>query len=98
MTTSTTAVSSFKGQTFARRKSRTLVGWLPENEGALWVAGRQMSQAPDPAHIAVCRAAREAVSKRPAGCDQANIFAPLPDALNAHLAALQAHWMLGVES
>ena len=60
MTTSTTAAASFKGETFARRKSRTLVGWLPENEGALWIAGRQMTQSPDPAHIAVCRAARAA--------------------------------------
>jgi hypothetical protein len=91
MTTSTTAVASSKAPGFARRKSRTLIGWLPEQEGALWLSGRQMANAPNPAHIALCQAARAAVAARPIGCEQTGIFSSLPSSLDAHIANLQGH-------
>lgn len=91
MSTSTTAVTSSKAPGFARRKSRTLVGWLSEQEGALWLSGRQITQAPDPTHLAICQVARSAVSNRLVGCDQTNIFQPLPNTLDSHIAALRAH-------
>ena len=91
MSTSTTAVTSSKAPGFARRKSRTLVGWLSEQEGALWLSGRQMTQAPDPTHLAICQVARSAVSNRLVGCDQTNIFQPLPNTLDSYIAALRAY-------
>ena len=91
MSTSTTAVTSSKTETFARRKARTLVGWMPEHEGALWIAGRQLAATPDPAHLVICQAARAVVSKRPVGCDQTNIFQQLPSTLDSHIAMLRAH-------
>lgn len=90
MTTTTQAVTANNTPGYARRKARTLIGWLSEHEGALWIAGRQMSQEPDPAHIARCRGARLAVERRPEGHAQGNLFSPLPDALTEHLEALKA--------
>ena len=90
MTTTTQAVTASSEPGYARRKARTLIGWLSEQEGALCIAGRQMTQEPDPEHIARCREARAAVERRPEGLVQDNIFQPLPEALAAHVASLQA--------
>ena len=72
-------------------KSRTLVGWLPEQEGALSIAGRNVSAAPNPDHLAICQSARLAAAGRPEGCDQTDIFSALPVELNVHIEALQAN-------
>ncbi len=90
MTTTTQAVTASSEPSYARRKARTLIGWLSEQEGALWIAGRQMAQEADPEHIARCRAARAAVELRPEGHSQNNIFQPLPDTLTEHIASLRA--------
>jgi hypothetical protein len=63
---------------FGRRRARTLIGWLPINEGALWLAGRQMSEQPNPEHIAACETARQVVAARAPGLDQTGIFSALP--------------------
>jgi len=91
MTTTTQAVTASNAPGYARRKARTLIGWLSEHEGALWISGRQMTQEPDPAHIARCCEARTAVGRRPEGYVQNNIFLPLPEALAAHIGALNAN-------
>jgi hypothetical protein len=75
----------------AQKKARTLVGWLPSDEGAKWIAGRQHTTAPNPAHVALCQKARDAVGKRLPGCDQSMIFKALPPELGPHLALLQSH-------
>lgn len=90
MTTTTQAVTASNEPGYARRKARTLIGWLSEQEGALWIAGRQMAQQPDPEHMARCREARAVVELRPEGHAQDNLFQSLPDTLAAHMAALQA--------
>ncbi len=91
MSTSTQAGISAATPTFAKRKARTLIGWLPEQEGALWIAGREMKQAPEPAHLEACQRARAAVAAREAGIKQNDLFSPLPAELEAHIQALQAN-------
>jgi hypothetical protein len=51
---STQATIAVAAPSFAKRKARALIGWLTEQEGALWIAGREMQATPDPAHIARC--------------------------------------------
>jgi len=64
MSTSTQALVSTPTASFAKRKARTLIGWLSESEGALWIAGREITESPDPAHLATCQRARAAVAAR----------------------------------
>src|SRR6267154_2053550 len=78
MPTTTQAVIATSAPGYARRKARSLIGWLSEGEGLLWITGREMTQEPDPAHIARCREARAAVARRPEGHIQSKMFAPLP--------------------
>jgi len=89
MTTPTQPVTSSPATAFAQRKARALIGWLSPEEGALWLAGRQMGT-PNPEHLATCQAARAAVAARPPGLDQSALFENLPAELGAHLAALSA--------
>lgn len=74
---------------FAQRRARALIGWLSVDEGALWLAGRQLGQAPNQVHRAACEAARAAVAIRPAGVDQRELFSDLPGAASAHIEALR---------
>src|SRR4051794_8328702 len=74
---------------FAQRRARALIGWLSVDEGALWLAGRQLSQHPNQEHRAACTAARQIVASRPAGIDQSDMFADLPPAVAAHIEALR---------
>ena len=74
---------------FAQRRARALIGWLPVNEGALWLAGRQMSDQPNPEHIAACQTARQIVAGRAPGLDQTGLFSDLPPAVAAHIEALR---------
>lgn len=91
MSTTTQAVVSTPTPGFAKRKARALIGWLPEQEGATWISGRQMSQVPDPAHIALCQRARAFVSSRPNGVDQTNLFQSLPSDVEGYIAELRAN-------
>ncbi len=91
MTTTTQAVVSTPTSSFAKRKARTLIGWLSEQEGALWIAGREMTDSPDPAHLAICQRARAAVAARQPGVDQSNLFDSLPPELEPHLQALRTN-------
>jgi hypothetical protein len=45
------------------RKARVLVGWVSEQEGALWLSGRQQSQINNPTLLAKARLAREEAEK-----------------------------------
>lgn len=91
MSTSTQAVVSTPTSSFAKRSARTLIGWLSEREGALWIAGRQMTESPDPAHLAICQRARAAVAARQSGVDQRDLFSPLPPEVEPHIQALRAN-------
>src|SRR5437879_4824306 len=84
MSTTTQAVVSTPSSSFAKRRARTLIGWLTEQEGALWLAGREMGT-PDPAHVEICKKARAAVAARQAGVDQNELFAPLPPEVEAYV-------------
>jgi hypothetical protein len=77
--------------TFAKRKARALVGWLTEDEGALWLAGRDPQAAADPAIRQRCAHAHGTVAGRPPIGAPAGILSPLPRALTAHAAALAGH-------
>ncbi len=91
MSTTTQAVVSTPASAFAKRKARTLIGWLSEREGALWITGREMTESPDPAHLAICQRARAAVAARQPGVDQSDLFGPLPPEVEPHIQALRAN-------
>jgi hypothetical protein len=74
---------------FAQRRARALIGWLPVNEGALWLAGRQMNEQPNPEHVTACEAARKVVAGRAPGIDQTGLFTDLPPEVAAHIEALR---------
>ena len=76
---------------FAKRKARALIGWLPEQEGALWISGRQMQLVPDPAHIGLCQSARALVAARPVGLDQTGFAVDVPTVLHDHIGSIRAH-------
>ena len=76
---------------FAKRKARALIGWLPEQEGALWISGRQMQLVPDPAHIGLCQSARALVAARPVGLDQTGFAVDVPTVLHDHIGNIRAH-------
>ena len=76
--------------TFAKRKARALVGWMSEQEGPLWAAGRDVQAAGRPEHIEVCQHARRLVAARSTGIDQDALTEPLPTELDEHIAALLA--------
>jgi hypothetical protein len=88
-TQATIAVATPK---FAKRQARALIGWLPEDEGALWLAGRDRQvAAADAALHDRAREARAAAAARPALPSQQGIMSPLPPEMAAHAAAFQAH-------
>lgn len=89
MTTPTQPTLGSPTPGFAQRKARALIGWLPPQEGALWLAGRQMGAA-NAEQIAICERARAAVEARPPGIDQTTLFEPLPPELQPHIDALRA--------
>ena len=74
---------------FAQRRARALIGWLPVNDGALWLAGRQLNQQPNLQHVALCEAARQVVAARPAGVDQSGVVADLPTEVKGHVDTLR---------
>lgn len=76
---------------YAKRKARALIGWLSEQEGALWAAGRDaQAAAAQPEHLEACKSARQNVAARLPGIDQSNLFQPVPAELQAHIDALKA--------
>ena len=76
---------------YAKRKARALIGWLSEQEGTLWAAGRdQQAAANQPEHMEACKRARQQVAARMPGIDQSNLFQPIPSELESHIKALNA--------
>ena len=77
---------------YAKRKARALIGWMSEQAGALWAAGRdQQLAAAQPEHLEACKRARENVAARIPGIDQSGLFQPPPAELQAHIDALKAN-------
>jgi hypothetical protein len=76
---------------FAKRKARALIGWLTEEEGALWLAGRNQQAASDAILIQRCRAARTAASTRAAHTERSDTVSPLPDSLASYVAKLRSN-------
>ncbi len=75
-----------------RRNGRALIGWMPEQEGLFWLAGRQVIQgAPQPDDQARVRGAIRAVAARSPGVDQSAVVSDLPQELGAHVVALQGN-------
>jgi hypothetical protein len=91
MADTTQATVAVAAPSFSKRQARALIGWLTEQEGALWIAGRQQVRAVDPAHVATCQKARAVVAARPAGLDQTGVVTDLPAELQAHIAEVRAH-------
>jgi hypothetical protein len=76
---------------YAKRKARALIGWLSEQEGVLWAAGRDaQAAATQPEHMDTCKRARQNVAARSPGVDQSNLFQPVPVELQSHIEALKA--------
>lgn len=75
--------------TFAKRKARALIGWLTEEDGALYLAGRQAGGAADPAHRDRCRQARAVAATRNANVDQRGAISALPAEFNDHILQLR---------
>lgn len=76
---------------YAKRKARALIGWLSEQEGVLWAAGRDaLAAASQPEHLDTCKRARQNVAARSPGVDQSNLFQPVPTELQSHIEALKA--------
>jgi hypothetical protein len=90
MAGTTQAAIAVATPTYAKRAARAPIGWMTEEEGAMWIAGRELSATPNPAHLERCRIARAAVAAREPGIDQSAIILPLPDVLQGHIAALRA--------
>src|SRR5277367_2530468 len=59
--------------TYAKRKARALVGWLSEQDGVLWAAGRDAQEALNPVHLSACQRARASVALRQPGVDQSSL-------------------------
>jgi hypothetical protein len=74
---------------FAQRRARALIGWLPLEECALWLAGRQLNQQPNQAHLAACEAARRVVAARQPGVNQEDLFNDVPPAITSHIETLR---------
>jgi hypothetical protein len=76
---------------YAKRKARALIGWLSEQEGVLWAAGRDAhAAATQLEHLDTCKRARQNVDSRSPGVDQSNLFQPVPVELQSHIEALKA--------
>jgi hypothetical protein len=76
---------------YAKRRARALIGWLSEQEGALWAAGRdQQAATSQPEHLEACKRARQHVAARTPGIDQSNLFQQVPAELQPHIHALNA--------
>jgi hypothetical protein len=73
MAGTTQATVAISTPAFAKRKARALIGWLTEEEGALWLAGRNPQGASDAALLTRCRQARAAASNRSAHLRQPGI-------------------------
>lgn len=73
------------------KRARALIGWMPEQEGARWLAGREFSKEGSADHSAICRKARQAVANRPANFGQKDLVTPVPDELMSHLNSLAEH-------
>lgn len=74
-----------------KRPARALIGWMAPEDGALWLAGRQIGHPEREEFIRRTVRAREAVAARSAGVDQSEMFQALPAELDAHIEALKTN-------
>lgn len=91
MTDTTQATVAVATPNYAKRKARALVGWLPPEEGALWLAGRDPRAATDAALVLRVNQSRAAVASRPPLIELPGAVLPLPTDTDAHIAAFAAH-------
>lgn len=84
------AVSESKDESTPTNKlaGRALIGWLAPEDGALWLAGRQMGHPNREEFIRRTVRARTAVEVRTPGIDQTNLLIDPPAELAAHVAKL----------
>lgn len=73
------------------RPARALVGWVPEQEAALWLASRRADLQQQPQYVERARQAREAALSLNRVLDQSVALAPPPQELAAHWNAWSQH-------
>ncbi len=67
--------------------ARILLGWMSEQDGALWLAGRRTDLQNNPEYIERSRLARNAVASRKAGLDQGEVIHKPSEALAPYIAS-----------
>jgi len=72
-----------------QRATRTLIGWMHPGEATLALAGRNQGEQQRPEYAEIAGQARQAVSARAAGIDQAGVLADPPEALEPYIAELR---------
>ena len=72
------------------RPARALIGWMPQPEGQLLLARRQINLADQPEHVARAMQARAAVAARPEGLDQTQVLSDPPAELTEYIAQFRA--------
>jgi hypothetical protein len=72
------------------RPARALIGWMSQQEGQLFLAGRQIQNAQKPEYITKVQEARAAVQKRQPGVDQSELLAQVPPELQEYLTGFQS--------
>jgi len=85
------AVSVASGEYTPSEKlsGRALIGWLAPEDGALWLAGRQIGHPNREEFIRRTVKAREAVETRSPGIDQTGLLQEPPPELSAHVRQLE---------
>lgn len=72
------------------RAARALIGWMQPDEARLWLAGRRADSAHHAAFDEMAMRLRANVAARATFVPPSNVESALPEALAAHVAALQA--------
>lgn len=81
--------TSTHATTTNRLSGRALIGWLAPEDGALWLAGRQMGHPKREEFIRQTVKARAAIEARIPGVDQSDLFRTVPAELADHVAKLE---------
>lgn len=68
------------------RPARALIGWVPQPEGQLLLAQRQINLADQPEHVERATQTRAAVAARPQGLDQTQVLSDPPAELTEYIA------------
>lgn len=86
MSTAVAVSTQVQGDLQLQRSARALIGWMPPDEAAQWLAGQGQRIAEE--HRESVRRARSTVATRSAGHDPGDPVAQMPDILAAHRDAL----------